>query len=178
MPHVNPPRKSTGPPNFSSSTCGQGPVMDVVVRGQDAGVPSTWKVTTHGFSSVRHVTDMALNWLIVAPLYRLYRQGPSASGWLFWGNQSDAHVCATLAPNLPADFWLPHSSECKTMIESHFQSWLLLGTTSLYFVSLFVSLVYAVRCLGPQVVPWVFQFGRRCLWKTNNTPSAKQDLDP
>lgn len=84
--------------------------------------------------------------LIVRPLAWLYLEGPIALG--FWGGLSPQDICAKLT-STNAQFWnqSPETQlECTHTIERHFWSWLIFGSTVLYFLIFMCILASCFTC--------------------------------
>lgn len=84
----------------------------------------------------------AYEYALVAPLYRLYRQGPSLRGFGFWRGASSEDICSALT-NVEATFWCDHLERCETLIYVDFKSYVIVGETIVYFC----VLVALARCV-------------------------------
>lgn len=74
--------------------------------------------------------ERASQWLIFQPLYRLYTL-------VWWHDQPEAHICATLSPGTPTHFWTDHPGECQQMIHNRFQVVYTVITSGMWFFVLY-----------------------------------------
>ena len=110
-----------------------------------AVIPPYTEVTAQVQHLVRNTTQGLLNMLFVRPLAQLYLDGPTALG--FWGGRPMQDICAHLT-NTDANFWLASDrnvAECHAHVERHFNSWVVLVSTSAYFGAA-SALAYALLC--------------------------------
>lgn len=99
--------------------------------------------------SVRSALGAAVATTIVHPLARLYLDGPTLLG--FWGGASADSICSRLT-GVDANFWSLSDDgreECEKVIQQHFNSWMVLASTIVYFVSAGMLVCVAYRkCKG------------------------------
>jgi len=91
-------------------------------------------------STGRAIVLGAANALLVRPLAWLYLHGPRSVG--FWGGATAPEICAQLT-GTQEQFWTrsqENAEECSGLIQRHFWSWLVLGTTATYFMIVLVTL--------------------------------------
>jgi len=93
--------------------------------------------------------------VVIAPLQRLYFQGPRLFGYGFWKGASQHDICAALT-NHNSEFWAQHSDACAQIVRRDFQSHVVLFETAAYFFILFLAL----RALGTMIV-----YRRRTRWR-------------
>jgi len=85
-------------------------------------------------SAVKRWGGAAVGTLAVGPLATLYLEGPTMLG--MWGGASPETICAQLT-SVPAEHWVATAAnmdECSDTIHRHFNSWLVLGGVTIYFV--------------------------------------------
>ena len=56
-----------------------------------------------------------MNYLVFQPVYKLY-------SLVWWKNQPESQICATLSPGTTTVFWEKHKQECTSIIYTQFQS--------------------------------------------------------
>lgn len=76
------------------------------------------------------------DYLIVSPLYKLYRFGPRVHGVGFWKNATDFDICCALS-TVDAQFWRQNPEKCVEIIRSDFNSYLIFLETFFYFLILY-----------------------------------------
>ena len=87
--------------------------------------------------------------IIGAPLYAIFRHGPSAIGC--WQGKSDAEVCGALT-NTEESFWKTNAEECATIIDKKFTSFYVLASALGYSYVMFNLITIGFRVL---VIRWV-----------------------
>jgi hypothetical protein len=112
----------------------------------------------HGISSLpmmryaKAFVSSAVTAVVVRPLAHLYLFGPTYLG--FWGGRRPEDICSQLT-GVDAGHWNHNDGNleaCLQHIEKHFNSWLVLGYTILYF-AIPVSLCWWLcRCRRPKPV--------------------------
>jgi len=105
---------------------------------------ASWSIVARGAAHTVYET------LVVHPLYRLYRNGPSLHGLAFWSGIDDATLCAHLT-RYDANFWSAHADECARVIERDFAAHMVAVETVLYFVVL-AQVVWALSSLPCRAV--------------------------
>ena len=88
------------------------------------------------FQKVGDAAAGLANIIVVRPLAQLYLFGPTYLG--FWGGRQPDEICSQLT-GINADHWNRDDrnlEDCLVHIEKHFNSWLVLGYTALYFAVL------------------------------------------
>ncbi len=73
--------------------------------------------------------DWIVHKLLFKPVYKLYTL-------VWWQNQSDTHICATLSPGTSRHFWDTHTGECQQMIYTRFQTFYTAMNCLLWFACL------------------------------------------
>lgn len=112
----------------------------------------TWLKRMAGM--VAKPVGLAWNWgyeissaIIIRPLAQLYLHGPTAIG--LWGGHSAPDICSRLT-GIDAKTWDSSAAmqqECQGVIERHFWSWITLGSSIVYFISLLLLIRYVGRRL-------------------------------
>lgn len=113
-----------------------------------------------------NATASLINAILVRPLAQLYLFGPTYLG--FWGGRRPDEICSQLT-GIDANHWNRDGrnlDDCLLHIENHFNSWLVLAYTALYFTILATACWWLVRCrnrssrsheltirLGPDYLP-------------------------
>ena len=73
--------------------------------------------------------------VLVTPLHRLYFEGPEFKSWGidvgFWKGQDTASICSQLT-TIPEKHWLMHPEECNSLLDRHFNAFLVSVETIIY----------------------------------------------
>ncbi len=79
-------------------------------------------------------TTVALTYekIVIWPVERLYRHGPSVLGMGFWRGTESADICAAIT-GVSAKHWIDNEAECERRIEADIRSYVVLLETVLYF---------------------------------------------
>jgi len=80
--------------------------------------------------------------IVVQPVTRLYRNGPSLHGVGFWRGADSSDICAALT-QVDAQFWREHQSRCEQLIRDDILSYIVLAETLFYFYLLYQTLRFA-----------------------------------
>lgn len=83
-----------------------------------------------------NVCSSLYEWLIIEPLQRLYRYGPSIYQIGFWEGKEDSEICRTLT-NHNQLFWQNHDIDCNILIKNRFESFKTTIEVCFYFLLLF-----------------------------------------
>lgn len=84
---------------------------------------------------------------MIAPLKRLYFEGPRFYGYGFWKGAAEHDICAALT-NHDSNFWMAHSDACKEIIEKDFHSIVVLVETVGYFALFYIFLGIVIKRLA------------------------------
>lgn len=101
-----------------------------------------WNVTKSVAATIYAAT-------VLAPIKRLYFEGPRIYGYGFWKGAATHDICAALT-NHNSDFWLAHPVACKEIIEKDFHSIVVLFETIGYFALLYIFIGIVCRRLTAQ----------------------------
>lgn len=113
-----------------------------------------WNVAWWPLSTLYTIGESVINTFVVRRLASLYLYGPIKLG--FWGGTDPSEICAQLT-NTHAVFWTAteiNQAECINIIQRHFSSWLIFGSTLSYFVVILFALTCCCRscCRSPQQI--------------------------
>jgi hypothetical protein len=105
----------------------------------------------------------AYEWLLVAPLQKLYFAGPQLYGAIgFWGGREPEDICAELT-NVGAHFWAEHTDQCAGLLDKQFNAFLIAIETFVYLFLLFRVASFSVK--------WV-------LWRLRLSPESWRRTPP
>lgn len=87
-------------------------------------------------------------YMLVLPLYYLYRGGPNFHGFGFWNGWSDAQICNVLTGHKAEQLiWMESREVCEKIIHDDFQSWIvLLGF--IFYLWIFINVLKCLFCLS------------------------------
>jgi len=103
--------------------------------------------------------------MIVQPMTRLYRHGPSFHGVGFWRGAASADICASLT-QLDAQFWREHAARCEQLIRDDVLSYIVFIETMLYFYLLYQTTRFACSLCAAATR----RFGQRRGWLARYSP--------
>jgi len=101
---------------------------------------------TNFWNSTKSVAVAVYAATIIAPLKRLYFEGPKLYGYGFWKGAAEHDICAALT-NHDSNFWKSHQEACKEIIEKDFYSIVVLVETIGYFALFYIILSILLRRL-------------------------------
>lgn len=90
--------------------------------------------------------------LFTQPLRQLYFSGMRMCG--FWNGMQEADICASLAPGLPATYWITQPQACTLLMETHFEAFHTTVWSTCYFLALSSVVGYFVLCCVCTCPPW------------------------
>ena len=95
----------------------------------------------HGYAACASVY-----WALIGRwLWNLFRHGPQLGSWGFWAGMEDAEVCARLSPGSQVSDWLVLPGRCASLIDRHFQAFLVAVHTTLYIMLCITALRTVLR---------------------------------
>ena len=107
--------------------------------------PVTRLATSWPVMEAKRWAGAAFGVVAVQPLATLYLEGPTMLG--MWGGAPPETICAQLT-EVPADHWTrttDNYADCADTIHRHFNSWLVLGGSIVYFGAM-AAVAYHLCC--------------------------------
>lgn len=97
------------------------------------------------YSYISSGAKLVYEYAVIAPLRRLYFDGPSLNGLGFYAGRLHTDICAELT-KIDAFFWHQHPEECANLLDTNFNAFVV-GTESVMYVLLILSLFQTVYSL-------------------------------
>lgn len=127
--------------------------LDFVNQKEVSLIPNHTNHTNHTSLSVIKISDQmrdtivncflyCVQILVLKPMYYVYRNGPSLHGFGFWYGQDDFTICSELS-KAPYKHWEKNPSECQSLIDIHFHSFV----SILFFVTYCYVLKLTIECI-------------------------------
>jgi hypothetical protein len=84
--------------------------------------------------------------IILQPLKRMFRHGPSVGSIGFWDGKTDTQICSHIS-GFTENFWEMHKKDCSIMVEKRMHSFIISIETMIHMYFLFIIMRFVIQIM-------------------------------